>query len=186
MQLSSNRGRTWVGGEHKKSWRKDRRMSVGVQGAFRLFHYDFKPRDQWILLIPAEFLSGQQYTGGCPTAIYGSQWWWHSACTYLVPGHVGWEHVWSPPEDKEYPTATFISSALASAETSGGGWCWRHYSGCVGKPVWLRMSFSAPLCCTALGDLEVRHALTFRKLKCSVQGCRWKNLLKTLWGIFLF
>lgn len=121
-------------------------MSVGVQGAFRLFHYDFKPRDQWILLIPVEFLWGQKNTGGCPTAIYGSQWWWHSACTYLVPGHVWWEHVWSPPENKEYPTATFISSALASAETSGGGWCCRHYSGCVGKPVWLKMRVFLLLC----------------------------------------
>lgn len=49
-------------------------MSVGVQGVFRLLHYDFKPRDQWIPPIPAEvFWSGQQRMGGCPIAIYGSQ-----------------------------------------------------------------------------------------------------------------
>lgn len=41
-------------------------------------------------------------------------------------------------------------------------------------------SFSAPLCCTALGDLEVLHALTFRKLKYSVQGCHWKKRISCL------
>lgn len=63
-----------MGGGDKKSWRKGKRMSVGVQGVFRLLHYDFKPRDQWIPPIPAEvFWSGQQRMGGCPIAIYGSQ-----------------------------------------------------------------------------------------------------------------
>lgn len=122
----------------------------------------------------------RQHMGACPIAIYGSKWWWDSARIYLGSGHMPLERVWSPSEDKECPTATFISPTLPSAGTSGGGWCWRHDSRRVGEPVWLKIRVFMLLCCKELGDLEAFHALTFRKLKCSEQACHRVNSISCL------
>lgn len=171
MQLSCNKGSTWVGGGDKKSWGKDKRMSVGTQGVFRLFHYDFKPWDQWILL-PSEVLVRAAVHGGMSHCH-----WWLSVmmaqCLYLSGSRsyvLGTCLVSSRRQGVSLSHLNFIHSGICwniwwclVLETSQGD--------VLGNQSGSGWEFSALLCCTALGDLEVLHGLTFRKLKCSVQGC---------------
>lgn len=150
-----------MGGGDKKSWRKDKRMSVGVQGIFRLLHYDF-----------SGFYLFQQKLWKMSHCNL-----WFSAvmaqCLYL-PGsrsHVVRTCLVSfRRQGASYSHLNFICSGI----------CWNIWWWLVLETLqWMCWetslaqdeSFSAPLCCTALGNLEVLHALTFRKLKYSLQGC---------------
>lgn len=151
-------------------------MCVGVQGVFRLLHYDFKPWHQWILPIPAAVL--------VRAAVYGRM----SHCNLWFPVVVAQCLYLSGS------SSYVVRTCLISFRRQGASHCHLnviHSSICWNIWGWLVLetlqwtcwethlaqdeSFSAPLCCTALGDLEVLHALTFWKSKFLVQGCHWKN-----------
>lgn len=156
-------------------------MSVGVQGIFRLLHYGFKPQDQWILLIPAEVL--------VRAAVYGrmslSNLWFSAVMAQCL--HLS--------GSRSYVVRTCLISSRRQGVSHShlnfvlSGICWNIWWWLVLETLqWMCWkthlaqdeSFSAPLCCTALGDLEVLHALTFGKLECSVKGWCWKNSISCL------